>query len=108
MKKLLIIFVASFCLFINLNNISASNEYMVTEYIEEIFEDGSYIETIIQENIYYSRVSTTRGSKTAHIRIQKELSYGQLKFQVILHILETVQNAHIPLFLLHALRTVGN
>lgn len=65
MKKLLVLFVSAFCVLSNLNGVLALNNFNRIEFVEEVFEDGSYIETTIEQNCSYRRASTTSGSKTS-------------------------------------------
>lgn len=68
MKRFLLIFVTVFCVFLCYGNVNALENDYSNYYIEEIYEDGSYLEVIIEENISTYSTSTKSGSKTTNYK----------------------------------------
>ena len=64
MKKLLIAICVSFTFLANAVIIPAKAETVSTTYIEEVFEDGTFIEVTIEEDVTLARSSTKSGTKT--------------------------------------------
>ena len=63
MKKAFIAICLSLSILLQSITIPVKAETIITHYIKDLFEDGSYIEVIIEENYLLSRVSTKTGSK---------------------------------------------
>lgn len=65
MKKIAIVLFTSFCCLLNLNTTLAVNNIKKVQYIEEKFNDGYYIETVIEEVPTNTRANVKNGSKTS-------------------------------------------
>lgn len=63
MKKILILSMTVLMILCNTWTVSA-NDTIITTYIEETYEDGSYLEVVLEEEISYARNSTKTGKKT--------------------------------------------
>ncbi|WP_270640998.1 hypothetical protein [Longibaculum muris] len=73
MKKFLITIIVLFTVFSNINYAFAfETKSIENAFIEVVFEDGSYIETIIEQNYLFTRASTTSGSKTSIFKDSEE------------------------------------
>lgn len=66
MKKYLVLLMVSLLCLSNINVAYAQSD--IQGYIEEVFEDGSYIETHIVQDVNFARSSTTSGKKTSNYK----------------------------------------